>query len=197
MCDLSARLIAWLDHELPEEEAADVERHLPVCRECQSSVNAYEKVGEALDAYCEAVMASKVRRNQRGWVPAVLGAAAVTAAVLLIFPHARVEPPQMHSAATAPQPTLALETLPAPVAPIEIKRVRRRRAIAPAQTQDVNWPYAEAAIQIAIPAEAILPPGAIPEGVNFLADITIAADGSAEGLRLRPRLVGFQRRPSQ
>jgi hypothetical protein len=197
MCDLSAKLIAWLDRELPEDEAADLERHLPVCRECQSCVKAYEKVGDALDAYCEAVMESKVRRNQRGWVPALLGAAAVTAAVLLIFSHARVEPPQMRAAATAPQATVALDTLPAPVTPIEIKRARRRRAIAPTQTQDVNWPSAETAIQIAIPAEAILPPGAIPEGFNFLADITIAADGSAEGLRLRPRLAGFQRRPIQ
>jgi hypothetical protein len=197
MCDLSARLVAWLDHELPEDEAADVERHLPVCKECQSYVNAYEKVGESLDAYFDAVMASKVRREQRGWMPALLGAAGVTAAVLLIFPHARVEPPRLHSAAAAPQPTIALEPPPASVTPIEIKRLRRRRVIAPAQAQDVNWPSAGAAIQIAIPAEAILPPGAIPEGVNFLADITIAADGSAEGLRLRPRLAGFQRRPNQ
>jgi hypothetical protein len=197
MCDLSAKLIAWLDHELPEGEAADLERHLPVCRECQTCVNTYKKVGEALDAYCEAVVAAKMRHNQRSWVPALLGAAAVTAAVLLSFPHARVEPPQMHSSAAAPQPTIALESLPAPVTPIEIKRVPRRRASAPAQTRDVNWPSAEAAIQIAIPAEAILPPGAIPEGVNFLADVTIAADGSAEGLRLRPRLFGFQRRTIQ
>jgi hypothetical protein len=49
-------------------------------------------------------------------------------------------------------------------------------------------------IQIAIPADEMFPPGAVPEGMHFVADLTIAADGSAERLRLRPRLAGFERR---
>jgi hypothetical protein len=52
-------------------------------------------------------------------------------------------------------------------------------------------------IQIAIPADEMFPPGAVPEGMHFVADVTIAADGSAEQLRLRPRLAGFERRTTQ
>jgi hypothetical protein len=43
----------------------------------------------------------------------------------------------------------------------------------------------DAAIQIAIPAEAMFPPGAMPAGVNFIADLRIAADGSVQQVRLR------------
>jgi hypothetical protein len=36
----------------------------------------------------------------------------------------------------------------------------------------------------------MFPPGAVPEGVNFTADFSIAADGSAAPLRLQPRPSG-------
>ena len=49
-----------------------------------------------------------------------------------------------------------------------------------------SWTPAEPAIQIAIPAAAMFPPGAVPDGLTFIADVTIAADGSAQRLRLRP-----------
>jgi hypothetical protein len=48
-------------------------------------------------------------------------------------------------------------------------------------------------IQIAFPADEMFPPGAVPEGMHFVADVTISPDGSAERLRLRPRLAGFER----
>jgi hypothetical protein len=41
-------------------------------------------------------------------------------------------------------------------------------------------------VQIAIPAEAMFPPGAMPEGMSFIAEVSIGADGSVERLRLRP-----------
>jgi hypothetical protein len=50
----------------------------------------------------------------------------------------------------------------------------------------VNWIPVESVIEIVIPAEAVFPPGAVPEGVSFNADLTIGADGSARGLWLRP-----------
>lgn len=53
---------------------------------------------------------------------------------------------------------------------------------------------AEPPIEIAIPADAIFPPGAVPPGISFTADLTISADGSPERLGLRPRLAGFERR---
>jgi Putative zinc-finger len=49
-----------------------------------------------------------------------------------------------------------------------------------------GWQLAEPAIQIAIPAEAILPPGAAPEGVSFVAEVSIAPDGSAHQIFLQP-----------
>ena len=55
----------------------------------------------------------------------------------------------------------------------------------PRQIQYASWPE-PAAIQIAIPADEMFPPGAVPAGVNFVAELSIAADGSAEQLRLRP-----------
>jgi len=37
----------------------------------------------------------------------------------------------------------------------------------------------------------------VPDGVNFVADVAIATDGSAERVRLRPRLAGFERRTTE
>jgi hypothetical protein len=53
------------------------------------------------------------------------------------------------------------------------------------------------AIEIAFPADEMFAPGAVPDGIQFVADVTIAPDGSAERLRLRPRLAGFERRTTQ
>jgi hypothetical protein len=55
-------------------------------------------------------------------------------------------------------------------------------------------PPAEPAIEIAFTSDAIFPEGAVPKGVSFVAEVTLAADGSAEQLRLQPRLVEFQGR---
>jgi hypothetical protein len=55
----------------------------------------------------------------------------------------------------------------------------------------------EPMIQIAIPADEMFPPGAVPEGMHFVADMTIAPDGSADRLQLRPRLAGFERRTTK
>jgi hypothetical protein len=68
---------------------------------------------------------------------------------------------------------------------------------APAQSQNVYFLPDEPVVQIAIPADEMFPPGAVPEGIHFAADLTIAADGSVERLRLRPRLAGFERRTTQ
>jgi hypothetical protein len=62
------------------------------------------------------------------------------------------------------------------------------------QNQNAYLQPDEPMIRIAIPADEMFPPGAVPEGIHFVADLTIAADGSAERLLLRPRLAGFERR---
>jgi anti-sigma factor RsiW len=199
MCDFSGKLIAWLDRELPAEEAASVERHLEACSECRSRIDAFKKVSSEFDAYCGEAIASSARRGTPRWVPTVSAACAAAAlvALFLALPRTRVEPPVFHPSQIAADTASAVvaKELPADVHPIQ--KVPRRPAVAPAQSQNAYFQPEQPVIQIAIPADEIFPPGAVPEGMHFAADLTIAADGSAEGLRLRPRLAGFERRTTQ
>ena len=63
MCDFSGRLVAWMDRELPDEEAADAERHVRDCSECRRRVDAYKQVSRAFVAHCDAVMEGTTRRR--------------------------------------------------------------------------------------------------------------------------------------
>jgi hypothetical protein len=56
---------------------------------------------------------------------------------------------------------------------------------------------AEPAIEITIPSDAMFPPGAVPEGVSFVAEVILGADGSAERLRLQPQFVTLERRATR
>ncbi|HXP83037.1 MAG TPA: zf-HC2 domain-containing protein [Verrucomicrobiae bacterium] len=209
MCDFSGKLIAWLDRELPAEQASEIERHVEACSECRSKVDGYKRVSSEFDAYCDEAIVSNARRAVLRWVPAVAaaGALAALAALFLALPRTRIEPHAFHPpqvAVTAP-PAVVAKGLPANIRPMQ--RVRRRHAVAPAQAQNDNATFAqnqnsyvlpdEPVIQIAISADEMFPPGAVPEGMHFVADLTIAADGSAERLRLRPRLAGFERSTTQ
>jgi hypothetical protein len=88
-----------------------------------------------------------------------------------------------------------------------MQRVHRRAAAAsvsirnqhpsPLQNENSYFLPDGPMIQIAIPADEMFPPGAVPEGIHFVADLTIAADGSAERLSLRPRLASYERRTTQ
>src|SRR5580700_1087035 len=170
MCDFPRKLIAWLDHELPEREAADLERHLQACSECRSRLDAYERVSSAFDAYCEAAILSILHPRVPQWIPVVSAAGAVAALVALLFalPRASVEPPMFHPPAIAARSAAVPKAAPAPVSPV--KRIDRRHAVTPVQTQIATRAPAqspnidslpdEPAIQIAIPAEAMFPPGA-------------------------------------
>jgi anti-sigma factor RsiW len=209
MCDFSGKLIAWLDHELPAEETAAVERHLEACSVCRCRVDAYKRASSEFDAYCEEAIAPNARRGMPRWVPVVSAAGAVGVLMLLflILPRTPGKSPALHApeAAAAASPAVVGKGLPAPVR--SVHRVHRQHAVAPVQNQNENSALAqnqnayslpdEPVIQIAIPAEEMFPPGAVPEGMHFVADVTIAADGSAERLRLRPRLAGFERRTTQ
>jgi hypothetical protein len=194
MCELSAKLIAWLDCELESGEMAEVELHIGECAECQRRLDAYGQMSKTFDAYCSAVVAAKVHRRVPRWVPVVstAGIAAVVAALFLFLPQRRLEtvvlPPAEATAPTA----IVQETAPAPS-----KLVHRRHPRQRVETQNASWAPGERAIRIAIPAESISPPGAFPEGVTFTADLSIGTDGSAEQIRLHPRLIGFERRTTQ
>jgi hypothetical protein len=221
MCDysgkLTGKLIAWLDRELPAEEAAEVERHLAGCSECRSDAETYKLVSGEIDAYCDAAITSSGPRVAHRWVPVASAAGAVAAVVILFLamPGAHVQPSPFHApqaarpraaqSVIASSPAAVVTGVPASLSSIQ-KTHRRLSAIpafirkanpAPAQNQNANLQLDEPMIQIAIPADEMFPPGAVPEGMHFVADLTIGPDGSAERLRLRPRLAGFERRTTQ
>ncbi len=202
MCDFPGRLVAWLDGELLEGEAAEVQRHVQTCMECRSRADGYKWVSEGVNAYCDEALTAKMDRGAVRWTLALSAAAVVGIALLMAFPRTRVEPtlaqppvaaaPAFHDAAADGSAVRVFETAPA-----SEKKIHRRRAAAPAQIQNANWVAAEPEIQIAIPGDAMFPPGAVPDGINFVAEVSIAPDGSAQGLRLQPRLVGWERRSTQ
>jgi hypothetical protein len=200
MCEYSGKLVAWLDHELTGDEMVQVERHVLDCSECRRQLDAYGEVSRTIDAYCYAVMEAKAGRRMPRWVPALSTAAAVVfAALLLAFVlHRRVEPP----APLAVKPAVKMAppaVIPEPVretAPAAKRTVHRRHEPEPVQVQskNVNWMPSEPAIEIVVPAESMFPPGAVPEGFAFTADLSVAADGSAQQIRLRPQLIALERR---
>jgi len=207
MCDFSGKLIAWMDRELPEEEAAAVERHLEACSECRIEVDAFKRVSGEFDAYCDEAMTSNVRQGDPRWVPVVsaVGAVAAVVALFFVWPSTPFQPPAFQPSKVVVVSVSAADTtegLPARVRPIQ--KIHRRQVVTPVQihntvaatvqNQDSYIPTNEPIIQIAIPADEMFPPGAVPEGIHFAADLTIAADGSAERLRLSPRLAVFERR---
>ena len=183
MCDVQAKFVAWLDRELSSDEATDVDRHIKGCQECRGRLAAYKQVSETFDVYCDAVVAAKTRRRVSRWVPILATAVVAAAVMVLALPPRRVEPPPVLT------PTLAATFVPIPAphaaeaAPR--KAIRRRHAVPLVQERPVKWQSTETAVQIAIPAEAMFPPGAMPEGMNFIAELSIAPDGSVQQLRLR------------
>lgn len=180
MCDVQAKLIAWLDHELSTDEFAEVQCHIEGCKECRTRLAAYEKVSETFDVYCDVVVATKMRRRVARWVPVLAGA--VVTVMFLAFPRTRIEPPLI----LAPTITVASVPVPAQPAPETAPRktIHRRHAVAAVQVRAVKWQPMETAVQIAIPAEAMFPPGAMPKGMNFIAELSIAPDGSVKQVRL-------------
>jgi anti-sigma factor RsiW len=183
MSDVQAKLVAWLDGELPSDEVVGVERHIEECKECRDRLAAYEKVSEIFDVYCDVVVAAKKHGRVSLWVPVLAGAAVATAMIFLAFPRARIEAPSIAT------PAIKAASVPVPAPPMPEpaprKTIRKRHAVAPVQEQIVRWQPAEAAVQIAIPAEAMFPPGAMPEGMNFIAELSIAPDGSVKQVRVR------------
>jgi anti-sigma factor RsiW len=209
MCEHSEKLIAWLDHELTGDEMACVEQHVRDCVECRGQIDACRKVSRTFDAYCDAVMEAKAERRAPRWVPVLSSVAAVVfAAVLLLFVRntrrAPVVPPAGENSPLAAlvEPVVKSVVEPAPeatheAAPTVSGPVHRRREPVRVVSENVNWTPIEPAIQIVMPAESMFPPGAVPEGFAFTADLSLAADGSAQQIRLRPQLVGFERRINQ
>ncbi len=182
MCEVQAKLVAWLDHELLADEAEVVERHVGGCGECRRRVAAYARVNETFEAYCDAVMAAKTQPRVPRWVPVLVGAAVAAAVLFFSFPRMRVSPP-----IPAPTITATVAPVPAPprLAPARNKTPRKLHLVEQPRGQAVRWQPPEAAVQIAIPADAMFPPGTMPAGMNFIAELSIAPDGSVRQVRLR------------
>jgi anti-sigma factor RsiW len=218
MCDFSGKLIAWMDGELPEREAAPIEEHLEGCAECRSRLASYRQVSDAFVAYCEAASSAAVTRPQRGlpaWALAAMGAAAAAALLLTLAPKRVVQSPAEVENPLAAHASAGGSPAPSAAAPVAERAARhpasvhrsRREPVLVANTVErpaVRVPSkpaalltSEPAIEIAIPSDAIFPEGAVPEGVSFVADVTLGADGTAERLRLQPRMVEFERRATR
>jgi hypothetical protein len=197
MCEYSGRLVAWLDSELDAEEAAAVERHVGTCAACRDQVVVFRRISSDFTSYCRRVTATERRRPALKWLAAASGAAAIVAAAVIAssggFERARTAPPPGPAlpGATAPARPVEPATEPATLEIPQVRRIRSNRLVNRRPRLDprsvaAHWGRADAAIEIVIPAEAVFPPGAVPEGLSFSADLTIGADGWAEGLWLRP-----------
>jgi Putative zinc-finger len=213
MCDYSGRLVAWLDREMGVDDAAEMDRHVAACAECRNGATELQRVSDAFKGYCETLAQTKEQRRAIPRAPIFWpAAAALVLAAMLAYARAHVAPPVRQPSVTAVRktdspPSLTVKTVDNVPAPPKLDQRPARRqvtdrtgkyAVSPpacpgpgcaatsVEGQSANWVAEEPAIHIAIPAEAVFPPGAVPEGVNFVADVSIGADGRVEQLRLRP-----------
>lgn len=194
MCDAERNLVAWLDGELPAEEVASVERHVAVCGECRGQIVAFRRASESVDLYCDVVMAVKARPHMPLWAMRASAVAAAAAIVLfVVLPRTRVEPPPVLRPTVADASTIAGNSATTiPVGEVSPRRAKPRKTIHPRPRSGsafngaaAKWQPFETAVQIAIPAEAMFPPGAMPKGLNLVAELSIGPDGSVRQVRLQ------------
>jgi Putative zinc-finger len=205
MCKYSTKLVAWLDRELQPQQMIELEQHLHECGECRADLAKYEGTSQILGEYCKAVMTAEAEQGQRRWIPTLLAAAAilVVAATTAVLWRTRVQPLPASPAAAASQTAIvqpAQSSVVPEVAGPAANAMRRHRARPkPVRSQVGNGlaPAPQPVVEVAIPADSMFPPGAVPEGVNFLADVNFAPDGSARQMRLRPRLTAIERSTPQ
>jgi hypothetical protein len=204
MCKYSERLIAWMDGELAENEAAKVEQHVRACAACGECLSSYEAASREFAAYYSA--ATQARPTPRidkfpRWVPIAASVAAVALMLAIAFvPRSPKRSPmvQQEAAISSPVSTSPVRKTAAPtwqpIAEDHRPPYRQQKGITvgPArrptklENAKADWVMAEPAIQIAIPADAMFPPGAVPAGVTYIASVSLAADGTVLGLRLQP-----------
>jgi hypothetical protein len=173
MCEYSGRLVAWLDRESQDEEATNVEWHVRQCAECREAVQAYEEVSGAFLACYEATIVPQPRRRRYIWTGSGVAVAAAIVAVLFF-----VQPPAQKLSIHPPEP-------PAPVISV---RASMRASIRPSLRASVpapahaphravpaprhrEWMVEQPVLQVALPADALFPPGAVPPGFSFIAEV--------------------------
>jgi hypothetical protein len=184
MCEFDKRLIAWIDCETEAVEALEIERHLRVCTACSARAREYREVSRSFADYCGAIASRKSSRPLRWAAFSATAVLAATAAVVMLMLSQGVDLLPFQPPVVAEAPAMALRTTSVnPVVPAKLMRrpLRARRAEVPQPA----WSL-EPSIEIAIPIEAVFAPGAVPPGFSFAAELSIANDGSARALRLRP-----------
>jgi anti-sigma factor RsiW len=197
MCDYSAKLVAWIDGELSGQEMADVERHCQECGECRTRLEQYQQVSSALNEYCDALAAVKTQprrlRLLAGLSVAAAAVLAVTVGWILVRSHSeRLLVPAPQALAALPAAQLKFPATPSET--VHRRHLPKERAQSAPEAANLA---PEPAIRITIPAESMFPPGAVPDGINFTADVSFGPDGSARQVRLQPQLTGFERRTIQ
>ncbi len=199
MCEAERNLVAWLDGELPVEEAASVKSHVEACEECRENVAALRRVSEDVDRYCETIMAAKSRRRAARWtVPTLAIAAAAAIALVVALPRNRIAPPPTFTprmpdaaniVANSAAPIAKLHAVPRSAKPTQQRAIHSQRQAGPHgqifTAETAAWQPTDSAVQIAIPAEAMFAPGAMPKGLNLVAELRIGPDGSVRLVRLR------------
>ena len=186
MTESHPNLVAWFDGELSTDEAAAVARHLECCAACSRQCGVIRGASADLQLYCDATFtAACSRRKVFRRVPVLAALAAFAAvAILLALPGKRSVtglPVPLPVAEVAPAPTGPL----APQPPVAHKLARRNRTAAATPKPASSWPATDSAVEIAIPADAVFAPGALPEGTRLFAEMRIGPDGSLREIRLR------------
>jgi anti-sigma factor RsiW len=190
MCDVSGKLIAWMDGELAENEAAVVELHVRDCSACRSHVEAFGEVSRLVATYCDAAaVGARSSGKLPRWIPALAGASAVAALLLFTFRPSTFRPPTVKPApivgqVASPAPSRVPKAAARTTTKVKGTTVHRRHESTTQRNSNSDWAFSNPALQIVIPADAMFAPGALPEGTIFRADLSMASDGSVQGLRL-------------
>ena len=158
------------------------------CESCRVRFASLQNASENFRLYRDAVFAANSNPKFSHWTPVLAAAALVAAAALfLLYPRKLVPIPP-----PTPVPIVAATSVPASEpqpatseTPAPHKTLHPRRANSPQPRATANWHPTETAVEIAIPADAMFAPGALPPGMNFIAEMSIAPDGSVRQVRLR------------
>ncbi len=181
MCEYSGRLIAWLDQELsdqelsdqelPDQEATNVEWHVGHCAECRKAVSVYKEVSGAFLVCYEAAMSPRPRRRMEWWIASGVAAAALIVA-LVLFAQPRLEQLSMRPPSPPQAPAMAFEkSVPSPEPAVAVRPQRQARAPIHPRGIAQRWMAQEPVVEVALPADALFPPGAVPQGFSFIAEV--------------------------
>jgi hypothetical protein len=124
----------------------------------------YQEVSGAFLAFYEAKIAVQPRRNAFGWTMGGVAAAAVVLVVIL-FAQPRAEYLSVYVPPAIQPPAIAFDATPVRTA---AARVRPGPARTPVPSP---WIAVEPTVVVALPADALFPPGAVPQGFSFIADV--------------------------